>query len=110
MLANKLLRSIYLATGIAAAGPLFAVSNACAQDAPASVQAVAESSDLSSAFPPAEWVRVERSVDSGLAWLASQQAQDGSFPSNPVAQPAVTSLAVMAFLSRGHLSGQGQYG
>ena len=33
-----------------------------------------------------------------------------SFPSNPVGQPAVTSLAVMAFLSRGHLPGQGRYG
>lgn len=71
---------------------------------------VAPSSDLSSAFPPGEWIRVERSVDSGLDWLASQQADDGSFPSNPVGQPAVTSLAVMAFLSRGHLPGEGHYG
>jgi len=72
--------------------------------------AVAASSDLSSAFPPAEWVRLEQSVDRGLHWLASQQADDGSFPTNPVGQPAVTSLAVMAFLSRGHLPGQGRYG
>jgi len=71
---------------------------------------VAPSSDLSSAFPPADWLRVERSVDLGLAWLASQQAADGSFPSNPVGQPAVTSLAVMAFLSRGHTPGHGKYG
>ncbi|MEX0820072.1 MAG: prenyltransferase/squalene oxidase repeat-containing protein, partial [Pirellulaceae bacterium] len=56
------------------------------------------------------WVRVERSVDSGIHWLASQQADDGSFPSNPVGQPAVTSLAVMAFLSSGHLPGEGRYG
>ena len=72
--------------------------------------AIAASSDLSSAFPPAEWVRLEQSVDRGLHWLASQQAEDGSFPSNPVGQPAVTSLTVMAFLSRGHLPGQGRYG
>jgi hypothetical protein len=71
---------------------------------------IATSSDLSSAFPPAEWVRVEQSVDRGLHWLASQQAEDGSFPTNPTGQPAVTSLAVMAFLSRGHLPGQGRYG
>jgi hypothetical protein len=71
---------------------------------------IATSSDLSSAFPAAEWVRIEQSVDRGLHWLASQQAEDGSFPSNPVGQPAVTSLAVMAFLSRGHLPGQGRYG
>jgi hypothetical protein len=71
---------------------------------------IATSSDLSSAFPAAEWVRMEQSVDAGLQWLASQQAEDGSFPSNPVGQPAVTSLAVMAFLSRGHLPGHGRYG
>src|SRR5262245_21010425 len=73
-------------------------------------QVIATSSDLSSAFPAAEWVRIEQSVDRGLQWLASQQAEDGSFPSVPVGQPAVTSLAVMAFLSRGHLPGQGRYG
>jgi hypothetical protein len=71
---------------------------------------IATSSDLSSAFQPADWNRVEQSVDRGLQWLASQQAEDGSFPSNPVGQPAVTSLAVMAFLSRGHLPGHGRYG
>ena len=70
----------------------------------------ATSSNLSSALPPEEWTRVERSIDRGLQWLASQQADDGSFPSNPVGQPAVTSLAVMAFLSRGHLPGHGVYG
>src|SRR5262245_18717861 len=71
---------------------------------------IAASSDLSAAFAPAEWARIEQSVDRGLQWLASQQADDGSFPSNPVGQPAVTSLAVMAFLSRGHLPGQGRNG
>ena len=71
---------------------------------------IATSSDLSSAFPASEWVRVERSVDMGLEFLASQQAADGRFPSNPVGQPAVTSLAVMAFLSRGHVPNHGKYG
>jgi hypothetical protein len=71
---------------------------------------IAASSDLSAAFPPTEWVRIEQSVDKGLQWLASQQAEDGSFPTTAVGQPAVTSLAVMAFLSRGHLPGQGRYG
>jgi len=82
----------------------------CAQNVQATTPTIAESSDLSSAFPPGEWIRVERSVDLGLQWLASQQAEDGSFPSNPVGQPAVTSLAVMAFLSRGHLPGEGRFG
>jgi hypothetical protein len=90
---------------------IFAVaSQTGAQDVPARTPVIAESSDLSSAFPPGEWVRIERSIDGGLQWLAAQQAEDGSFPSNPVGQPAVTSLAVMAFLSRGHLPGEGRYG
>jgi hypothetical protein len=53
---------------------------------------------------------VEGAVDRALAWLAIQQAQDGSFPSQPQGQPAVTSLCVMAFLSRGHQPGYGPYG
>lgn len=71
---------------------------------------IARSSDLSTALPPGEWIRVEEAVDEGLQWLADQQHADGRFPSNAVGQPAVTSLAVMAFLSRGHLPGQGKYG
>lgn len=71
---------------------------------------VARSSNLSSALPPGEWARVEASVDKGLEWLASQQAEDGRFPSAEAAQPAVTSMAIMAFLSRGHLPDQGRYG
>jgi hypothetical protein len=49
-------------------------------------------------------------VDRALAWLASQQAADGSFPTLPQGQPAVTSLSIMAFLSRGHQPGLGPYG
>ena len=45
-----------------------------------------------------------------LGWLATQQADDGSFPTLPQAQPAVTSLCVLAFLSRGHQPGLGPYG
>lgn len=80
---------------------------AVAQDAET---VIARSSNLSAALPPGEWARVEASVDRGLEWLASQQAEDGRFPSAEPAQPAVTSMAVMAFLSRGHIPGQGRYG
>ena len=65
---------------------------------------------LAGALPPEKWGQVENSVDRGLAWLASQQARDGSFPTHETGQPAVTSLCVMAFLSRGHLPGFGPYG
>ena len=79
-----------------------------AQDPAPSV--ISESSNLYSALPPAEWSNVESAVDRGLAHLASIQEQDGRFPSEESAQPAVTSLAVMAFLSRGHMPDEGKYG
>jgi hypothetical protein len=65
---------------------------------------------LSAALSAGKWRQVEDSVDRALAWIASQQAADGSFPTLPAGQPAVTSLCVMAFLSRGHLPGFGPYG
>ena len=49
----------------------------------------------------AQWRQVENGVDRALAWLASRQAADGSFPTLPQGQPAVTSLAVMAFCPGG---------
>ncbi|MCA9085696.1 MAG: terpene cyclase/mutase family protein [Planctomycetaceae bacterium] len=81
---------------------------AVAQQAEASL--IAESSNLSAALPPGEWLRVETSVDKALEWLASQQEDDGRFSGEDVAQPATTSLAIMAFLSRGHVPDQGPYG
>lgn len=92
-----------LSTWLACAGAVRA-------DDPPAEPAAAPSSDLSSAYPPEGWTRIERSVNEGLGWLASQQEADGQFRSNPVGQPAVTSLAVMAFLSRGHVPGHGKYG
>ena len=65
---------------------------------------------FAAALSPREWKDVEGCVDRSLAWLASQQAEDGSFPTLPVAQPAITSLCVLAFLSRGHQPGFGPYG
>ena len=58
----------------------------------------------------AEWARIEKSIDRALEWLANQQASDGSFPTTRDGQPAITSFCVMAFLSRGHLPGEGRYG
>ncbi len=86
------------------------------QKPPAQPAAAAESkqpdvsSNLAAALTTAEWARVDRGVERALAWLASQQAPDGSFPTRDAGQPAVTSLAVMAFLSAGHQPGQGRYG
>jgi hypothetical protein len=52
---------------------------------------------------------VQSAVDSGLTWLSGQQNGDGSFPAAAGAQPAVTSLAVLAFLARGYTPAHGPY-
>lgn len=93
---------------VVVASMVFLLSAGNAQETTRTI--VARTSNLSSALPPGEWARVEASVDKGLEWLAGQQAEDGRFPSAEAAQPAVTSMAIMAFLSRGHIPGQGRYG
>jgi hypothetical protein len=65
---------------------------------------------LAAALSPEEWQRVQACVDHALTWLSSQQQSDGSFPTLAAGQPAITSLCVMAFLSRGHQPGYGPYG
>lgn len=88
------------------AGPAHAAPLA----APVAIPAPQPSESLAHALTPAQWTLVEKCVDRSLAWLASQQAPDGSFPTRPYAQPAVTSLCVLAFLSRGYQPGRGPYG
>ncbi|HWE94202.1 MAG TPA: prenyltransferase/squalene oxidase repeat-containing protein [Tepidisphaeraceae bacterium] len=54
---------------------------------------------------------VRIAVDKALAWLAKNQKPDGTFPQGASAgTTAVPSLSVMAFLSRGHVPGQGPFG
>ncbi len=65
---------------------------------------------LSAVLPPDQWKKLESAVDRALAWMATQQERDGSFPTVDQGEPAVTSLCVMAFLSRGHQPGAGPYG
>jgi prenyltransferase beta subunit len=57
--------------------------------------------------PPKD--RLVDSVDRGLAFLARMQEKDGSFQGMGTKHPAVTSLAVLAFLSAGHVPGEGPY-
>src|SRR5690606_18668848 len=53
-----------------------------------------------------------QAVDRGLAWLAEQQREDGSFWSRSRyrREVAITALAGMAFLSDGHHPNKGKYG
>jgi len=80
------------------------------QSAPDQASKATSSRPLASVLPPAKWQEVEDAVDHALAWMAKQQAEDGSFPTLAQGQPGVTSFATMAFLSRGHQPGQGPYG
>ncbi|WP_157605216.1 prenyltransferase/squalene oxidase repeat-containing protein [Schlesneria paludicola] len=57
-----------------------------------------------------QWRQLDQSVDRGLDFLATQQGRDGSFTGPPTGQPGITSLCVLAFLSRGHLPNEGPYG
>lgn len=65
---------------------------------------------LADVLSDSQWNRLEESVDKGLQWLSGQQQRDGSFKSEDFGQPAVTSLAIMAYLSRGHQPGSGPHG
>lgn len=56
--------------------------------------------------------KVRESVDRGLAWLAAQQGEDGSFGSDSHygRHVGITGLAGLAFLAGGSTPGRGPYG
>lgn len=68
------------------------------------------------AGPPRELM--DDAIDRGLVYLRNQQGTDGSWPGGGFGMmfgggggdPAVSSLAVMAFLSAGHVPGEGKHG
>jgi hypothetical protein len=49
-------------------------------------------------------------IDRGLEFLARNQNPDGSWNTRQGRDPAVSALSVMAFLSAGHVPGEGRYG
>jgi hypothetical protein len=53
--------------------------------------------------------RLTDGVERGLAFLTSQQDKDGSWQTISEKHPAVTSLAILAYLSAGHVPGEGPY-
>jgi hypothetical protein len=72
--------------------------------------ALAQEDILDDVLTEEEWAAVDTAVEKGLAWLAKQQQPDGSFPTQPWGQPAVTALCELAYLSHGHLPDEGEYG
>src|SRR5262249_36026259 len=70
----------------------------------------ADDDEVKDVLSDGEWRRIAPPVDRGLKFLASQHRQDGSFPSYDNAQPAVTSLCLLAFMAHGHTPGHGIYG
>ena len=57
----------------------------------------------------AQWKQVDDSVKRGLAWLLSQQKEDGAFETIELGQPGVTSFCLMAFLAQGESPADGKY-
>ena len=66
--------------------------------------------ELPEVFSSQQFSQLVAAVDRGLAALKQQQQPDGRFPTIDHGQPAVTALAVMAYISRGHMPGKGPYG
>jgi hypothetical protein len=61
--------------------------------------------------PPARDPALDRAIERGLGTLQLlQDRHDGGWRAMGRDNPAVTSLAVMAFLSAGHVPGEGKYG
>ena len=67
---------------------------------------------VSSSAAPAEKTAVDKAVDSALSFLQRTQETSGAWRGGPRNPPnaAITSLSVMAFLSAGHVPGEGRYG
>ena len=55
-------------------------------------------------------VGIEKSVNAGLDYLAKSLTDEGAFDGNHGQTTAVPALAGMAFLSAGHIPGEGPYG
>jgi hypothetical protein len=54
---------------------------------------------------------LDDAVDRGLAYLAGTQDRDGAWAAGSQGKnPAITALGVMAFMSAGHIPGEGKYG
>ncbi|MBX3437758.1 MAG: terpene cyclase/mutase family protein [Planctomycetaceae bacterium] len=77
---------------------------------PVSSRSADSRSIASATLTEIQWRQLDNSVDQALAYLITQQNRDGSFQTIETGQPGITSLCVLAFLSRGNVPGEGPYG
>ena len=63
-----------------------------------------------SVISESRWQEIDRSVDRGILWLVNNQHADGTYPGPILERTAITSLAAMAMISRGHVPGIGPEG
>ena len=55
--------------------------------------------------------KIDKAIEKALEYLANHQNEDGSWNAGHGGKsPAITGLSVMAFLSAGHVPGEGKYG
>ena len=66
-------------------------------------------SGVSAAAEP-EREAFDDAIDKGLEYLARHQAPNGAWLTAQGPEPAITSLCIMAFLSAGHVPGEGTHG
>lgn len=96
--------SIVLAATLAASP--FALAQNAAPPRPTPIQS-AQNAALENEITPA----LDEAVQRGLAHLASEQHEDGSFGTGRYARNvAITALACLAFMADGNLPGRGEYG
>jgi hypothetical protein len=73
-------------------------------------RAKAAADDATDVLSEAQLQRVDAAIERALAWMVTQQQEDGSFITLERGQPGVTCLCVMAFMAQGHLPGAGPFG
>jgi hypothetical protein len=72
--------------------------------------ALALSAGPAAAAEPAERTQLDDSIDRALDFLSKEQDRGGAWAVNGQRNPAISALSVMAFLSAGHIPGEGKYG
>lgn len=103
-------RALLLSGLVALAVCASAAVSWCAAEEPAGDPPVVDEPPDLTVLSPTEWNEIDTAVDRALDFIARNQQPDGSFTAPMDGQPGITSLCVMAFLSRGHVPGQGPYG